>query len=42
MQKNVYTLLDPEETYTKFLGFLSLFYGIDLDNLSTIPEKNQR
>lgn len=42
MEKNIYSLLDPEETYIKFLGYLSLFYGINIDSLSAISEKNQR
>lgn len=42
MQKNIYTLLDPEDTYIKFLGYLSLFYGINLDKFWMIPEERQR
>lgn len=42
MQKSMYTLLDPEEVYEKYLGFLALFYDIDIDDFSAIPEQNRR
>lgn len=42
MQKNIYTLLDPDEIYDRYLGFLALFYDVDLDKFQVIPSQNKR
>lgn len=41
-QKNIYTLLDPEEINEKFLGYLALFYNFDLDVFNDVSLTNRR
>lgn len=41
LQKNLFSLLDPEEIDFKFLGYLAKQYDIEIDQL-TIPEDNLR